>query len=33
MEKKLIEEWLKVDNGNGSGYGYGYGYGYSDSYA
>ena len=40
MEKKLIEEWLKVDNGNGSGYGsgdgsgfgfgsgYGYGFGF-----
>lgn len=36
MEKKLIEEWLKVDNGNGSGYGsgdgsgfgFGFGYGY-----
>ena len=27
MEKKLIEEWLKVDNGNGSGYGSGDGYG------
>ena len=25
MEKKLIEEWLKVDNGNGSGYGFGSG--------
>lgn len=34
MEKKLIEEWLKVDNGSGygngygSGFGFGYGYGY-----
>ena len=40
MEKKLIEEWLKVDNGNGSGYGsgdgygsgYGNGYGYGSGY-
>lgn len=42
MEKKLIEEWLKVDNGNGSGngsgdgygsgYGNGYGYGYGSGY-
>lgn len=28
MEKKLIEEWLKVDNGNASGFGFGYGYGF-----
>ena len=28
MEKKLIEEWLKVDNGDGSGFGFGSGYGY-----
>ena len=34
MEKKLIEEWLKVDNGNGSGYGSGdgYGSGYGNGY-
>lgn len=31
MEKKLIEEWLKVDNGDASGYGYGYGNGYGDA--
>ena len=28
MEKKLIEEWLKVDNGNASGFGFGSGYGF-----
>ena len=27
MEKKLIEEWLKVDNGFGYGYGSGFGFG------
>lgn len=32
MEKKLIEEWLKVDNGNGSGYGSGYGSGSGSGY-
>ena len=32
MEKKLIEEWLKVDNGNGSGYGFGDGSGSGSSY-
>ena len=37
MEKKLIEEWLKVDNGYGYGYAsgsgssYGYGYGFGDA--
>lgn len=39
MEKKLIEEWLKVDNGDGYGSGssyasgssYGYGYGFGDA--
>ena len=33
MEKKLIEEWLKVDNGDGYGYGYGSGSGYASGYA
>ena len=32
MEKKLIEEWLKVDNGNGSSYGFGDGSGSGSSY-
>lgn len=32
MEKKLIEEWLKVDNGSGSGYGFGDGSGYGDGF-
>ena len=31
MEKKLIEEWLKVDNGYGSGYGSGFGFGFGDA--
>lgn len=30
MEKKLIEEWLKVDNGSGYGIGYASGYGFGD---
>lgn len=33
MEKKLIEEWLKVDNGDASGSGYGYGSGSGSGYA
>ena len=33
MEKKLIEEWLKVDNGDASGSGSGYGYGSGSGYA
>ena len=32
MEKKLIEEWLKVNNGYGYGSGYGDGYGSGDGY-
>ena len=32
MEKKLIEEWLKVDNGDGYGYGYGSGSGSGDGF-
>ena len=32
MEKKLIEEWLKVDNGSGSGFGSGSGYGFGSGY-
>lgn len=32
MEKKLIEEWLKVDNGFGYGSGYGNGNGYGSGY-
>ena len=37
MEKKLIEEWLKVDNGSGFGFGFGFGdasgssYGFGDA--